>query len=267
MKNKNVSEEHSESLGCYNAILWIVGLLCLTLFIISFGFFLIRGWSAGWSLSESPRDYLEFGAFAGALLTPLVAAASLLLFWKTLRFQMTEFRGIVNQNNRLFQLKVLHERLPRDFTALEKLKTLQIEQVDAEGDVILGRTGGSVLHYTPFVELSNESQTLKYKLANIEQSETQLVHWLDYLHKVLIFGSDVLKYKELGGAVHHFPQEIAELRKFTSPFFEMRDDLPEMFESPEIRQKLKALSSLDEKLSMVSTEVDESISRLLFSKG
>src|SRR5690606_6782925 len=123
--NASVNKSDANQLERDKRLLSLFGSISLVFVLIAVSLFGIMGLLNGWAFSENPSDYIDFGIFVGALVTPLLALASLMLFWRTLRLQMDELKTssaslkstanttakLLKQEKDLFDLKILHERV------------------------------------------------------------------------------------------------------------------------------------------------------------
>lgn len=265
MTKNNVKDTtiNDETLSRYHKLLWgiaIATFICVVIFVVLYSYYSIR---LNWSLSRSPSDFNEFGVLIGAVLTPLIAAGSLLLFWKTLRLQMKELavstkslkstaettQKLLTQERDLFELRqlsqVINDRKSQIFNLKEKVF----------------RTSGE--SYEPITEKGPESLTL-LQIFNVEDSEdTKIIEnrllkvlqfdedlFKAYLNEILYYGTFLLKYEQLGGDYVYFSDFYDEFIELTAPFVSYREPLRFLFQEDE-----KLLYLID-KLNQLCVKLD-----------
>lgn len=277
MSEETGREEKSKSSGLtkYRIVSWCIGIFCLGSVGFVIFIFVDAAKAYNWQPSTSPSDYIEFGLFVGALLTPIVAAASLLLFWKTLRVQMTELsestmnlkltaqanQSIVDQNDRLFQLRTLEDKLTRDFTNLDDIENLMFNEYDENGKAKTTSTGGSVSRSITSI-LANQSIE---ELLTINKSPEALQEFSNFVNHVLVLSTDFLEYIKLGGKAHHFMEDGNRLYDLTYYLTQLFPEHISKVEAISLNLRLQAIPIIHNKLAVEINKIDCFLEELIDS--
>lgn len=263
------------NLSKYFWVLVSTGFFCLVLILFAAGLFIYQGLNQGWHLSENPSSYIEFGIFIGALLTPLVATASLFIFWKTLRVQMQELvesteslkitaqanQGIVKQNERLFQLRSLHEKLSKDFPKLDKIEKLQLMSRNSDGSVKQTLYGDLEYKNIFHILLSEDIEFLQV----VNTSQDALLEFNKFVNPILMLGTDFLNYIRLGGNAHHFMEEGNRLNDLTHSISVLFPNHIKKLESSILTQRLYWIHVINGQLKKELDAADDFLTSLLLS--
>jgi len=268
-----------DTLKPYNWVLWLAGglsaALCLAMLLV----FIAQSIRLGWSFAESPINYIDFGIFIGSLMTPVVAAASLLLFWKTLRVQIRELKvsseslksaslttqRLLQQERDLFELRQLNEVITASHDTVLQLRQKAFVITGEGYDPVTGTGGGreSFEKLVPFRSLtdpSDQDQLLKKALAY--DNENLEAH----LNLVINLSSNLVKYAHFGGDISHVKSSYDEMLRITEPFCAREDDLEALMTKFGITNKVVALSKIFEALLTFKSESEDKLSNLIFDK-
>lgn len=263
--------KESTGLMKYRVLSWCIGILCLaSVTSVAYVFYSAAG-EYGWQNSSRPSDYIDFGIFVGALLTPLVASASLLLFWKTLRVQMRELsestanlrlsaeanQEIISQNEKLFNLRALHQRLVGELEGMEKLEYFELRAQDAEGKVHKNR-----FNFNVWIKDTTRHMTL----VDLLTQDINKANLNDYLKLLLYYSADVLDYLKLGGKHGHIKKQTELLIEQIEPFIHFYPVIEnnERIDT-EVKQRIRAISAAAEKMIMAVAQGEDELSSLIFS--
>ena len=224
----NSIEKHLKQTG----LLWLItltGLVAVLAVGIALYYFISEGRSQGWALSREPSSYIDFGLFIGALITPLVAVVSLVIFWQTLRLQMIELvksaksleqtasanTEIISQNEKLFKLKVLYQRLSKQFDEIQEVKSLELIAYNEDGGVNQMHTGNPVsFNITNSISKPKVNEQMLTMLKNSKNAKV----FDEYTFKLMSYAADALEYLELGGRYGHIQRQVTEILDLIKPF-------------------------------------------------
>ncbi|RUO18719.1 hypothetical protein [Aliidiomarina haloalkalitolerans] len=256
MPTNNI-EKHLKQTGLF-WLITLTGLVAVLAVGVALYYFAYEGHDQNWVLSNEPKDYLDFGVFIGALITPLVAVVSLVIFWKTLRLQMVELvksaksleqtakanQSIVSQNERLFQLRALHEKLTKDFKRLDELEKYEMLKRGEGGELDLDRYGQ---YQSKLASEVLEQRDLEY-LNQVNKNQKSLDELNGFANLLLMIGTDFLHYLSLGGKVHHFLEEGNKLNNLTYSVSRVFPNVEEILEDATLRSRLHSILVINEHL-------------------
>lgn len=282
LNQESGSPSGEDTLKPYNWVLWLAGglsaALCLAMLVV----FIAQSIRLGWSFAESPINYVDFGIFIGSLMTPVVAAASLLLFWKTLRVQIRELKvsseslksaslttqRLLQQERDLFELRQLNEVITASHDTVLQLRQKAFVITDKEYDPVT-ETGGvreSFETLVPFRSLTDPSEPIDQdqllKKALLYDNQNLEAH----LNLIINLSSNLVKYAHFGGDISHVKSSYDEMLRITEPFCTREDDLEALMTKFGIANKVVALSKIFEALLTFKSESEGKLSNLIFDK-
>jgi uncharacterized membrane protein len=244
-----------------NFIFWVslIGLFVVIGFI---SVFLIQSSKLDWHFSERPDDYITFGELIGALLTPIIALASVLLLWITLRVQMEELKKsneslqrtseaterVLEQEHKLFKVRLLDEFLRSRAPTVQGLKnnlSFNVAKSDGQGGFNTERYS-----FDSLIELIEQGDDLKSATAHLENmlNESRLDRVRLALQQVIDFGVDILSYYKYGGNVRHLNEVLEPLMDITQPISDYCDELIVLLAKYDLQGKIVAIDQLHARL-------------------
>lgn len=275
---ERISEDNQQTssqtgkLNGYKWLLWIFGSMaavgCLTALLL----FIFRSQQFGWIISQTPSDYIDFGIFIGSIFTPLVATASLLLFWKTLRVQMKEL-SISSES--LASTATTTKRLLEQESRLFELK--QLSNVIAENGSIIASIGVERFcvnneKYHPMHEYGGVEVSFEKLVTELDKSNLLDVLTVDrqklneHLDTLIMVSSYLLKYAKYGGDLTHYRQNCRQILDLTRPFFQSEDLFVSLFKKHNLADKALTLSKLNEALTDYTIKTEVALSEILNKK-
>lgn len=282
MKKLDLDEQVNQAssdktLKTYNWVLWVAGgvsaAACLAVLIL----YIVQAIRFDWSLAKLPADYIDFGIFIGSVLTPVVAAASLLLFWKTLRVQMKELaisskslqstaattERLLKQERNLFELKQLNRVIDESKSIITQLGNEMFSVTAHEFDPVTEK-GGEQLRFEKLVAFNNLTNSYETKGGLRSALELDRKKLERHLNLIINLGSNLLKYARFGGDLTHIKSSYAELMRLTEPFSLNEDTLSRLFSDFQLADKVSALSRLNESLTIENAKSEDELSKLIY---
>jgi len=259
----------TDKLNGYKWLLWIFGSMaalgCLTALLL----FILRSQQFDWIVSKAPSDYIDFGIFIGSIFTPLVATASLLLFWKTLRVQMKELsisskslastanttKRLLEQERQLFELKQLSNVIAENKSTIDSIGAKSICLND-DDEHPAKQYGGLTVSFESLVTELNEDNI-------ISALRVDLKNLSDQIDTLIMVTSYLMKYAEYGGDLTHYRPSCRQLLHLTQPFHQSEDLFVGLFTRHNLVDKAKTLKTLNEALAYHQNRTEKKLSKLL----
>ncbi len=251
-------------------IIMIVGGIALTvliLFLIAFG---VQAYRLNWTIADSLTPFIDFGILLGSVLTPLLAFTSIYLLWQTLIIQMKELKlsssslqktsettqHILEQERKLFELRLLSEHLENSTTKIQSLE----DGLEFQGTV--NPISGAYSSQHGFKKITQLIEENKMEEAAEVLRQVLSKGGLDYevrscLKDTISYGIDAVRYYDCGGNFRHILTIVHSLLKVTKPFYDYEEEYIDLLTPYNLRREVNTLNKLHSKLYKYSASSDD----------